>query len=586
MSYEDLYLTEYAKFSIYPQFMTHVREYPELLAYRDIMLKLSNVAEECVNDTTYDMRKKKVNLGQLLTLINMVLRDISDINSVFAILLLNPVSYVFSRCSKYFADYMLLFNAADDLRMTRENLIRIIKSSKDRKVTAECRNMLKEVDKVLTVLENDEYRDKVKLYSNPNVRYSSRNKDIPAVSILNEAADMRFWPTFSSQLKKYPELAQYEALLQEAKRTCEAYNQGVPSITFGRKFAKILLKYLNLCANIDAVAVLFVPVSVIFKPFIYLFDILMSALIESGEQMLAVNDLQILKVQIEENMKCTRNPKAIAEYKKLLKKADETIYRLNNDTNTEHQRERARLKTLKAMKTESYYDDADILIDDYTTERADVQAWDLISIFTPTLCRKYPEMKKYKSVAADCEKYFKNNDIKGTNGTIVLGKLNKLFNEILVHANDVVYIGSLLTANIPGIILTRIIKCISLNNAIDSGKQTLLKHKTTLENCKAKCKNGIEKAKIDKLIAKCDDAINKLENNTHDDHIRYQEQRRLNKIRQRDKKKADKQAMKDAKIAERKAKREQFGKKHVGNNNDQMNESTGYYEDSLMNIYF
>lgn len=193
------------------------------------------------------------------------------------------------------------------------------------------------------------------------------------------------------------------------------------------------------------------------------------------------------------------------------------------------------------------YDESTVLIDDILVERADVQAIDLINPFTPSLCEKYPEMNKYKKVASECEEYFKNNEVKGTKGNVVLGKLNYIFNEILTGVSDITFVTSIFSANIPAILLSRIIKVISMNNEVDSGKEILEKNKQSLKICRDNCKNENEKKKIDNLIKKCDKAINDLENNTHEDHEKWAEKKKKERLNAREEKIANRKKQKELK---------------------------------------
>ena len=399
---------------------------------------------------------------------------------------------------------------------------------------------------------------------------------------MSEKADFTIYAPFVKQVDKYPELAQYENLVKEAEMLCKHTNAGEQvSLPTFRKVSKVLLKLLNVSSDIGTICSI-----IVLSPIHYVLNRLCSWGFESIEQELAKRDLVNIKLKMKENMRLTTDKRSRAKYRDMIEKIDDNITRLENNDYEAHVRERAKItkdNKKKANKVNKKYAesadddyDAAILLDsNYYMERADVQAKDLVSPFTPSLCDKYPEMKKYKNVAMECEKYFKDNDIKGTNGNVVLGKLNKVFNEILITFSDVGYIVSILNANILGVFLSRIIKVISMNNEVDSGVVILNKNKESLIACKNKCKNPAEKAKIDKLIKQCDDAIEHLKNDTNEDHEKFKQQKQAKKLKEIEMKKANKLKAKEQKIANRKAKREQFGNKTKPNSN--MNESVEIY---------
>ena len=402
---------------------------------------------------------------------------------------------------------------------------------------------------------------------------------------ISEKADFTIYAPFRKQVDKYPELQQYENIIKDAEILCRQANAGEEvKLPLFRRVIKCLMKFLNFWSDLTTVSAI-----IALSPIYIILSRLCSWGLESAEQEMAKQDLIKLKIKLEENMRNATDKRTKHKFRDMIDKVDDCITRIDNNTFEEHERQRMKVasqnkkkasKVNKKYESGDLYDDVSILLDNYYTERADVQAIDLVSAFTPSLCDKYPEMKKYKSVAAECEEYFKSNDIKGTKGNVVLGKLNKAFNDMLIFMSDAGYLLSLLNANILGVFLTRIIKVISMNNEVDSGVVILNKNKDSLIACKNKCKSPAEKAKIDKLIKKCDDAIEHLKNDTNEDHEKYANEKRTKRLKEIEQKKALKLKKKEQRIADRKAKREQFGNK-TKPNKPVKESSYDYYTDDI-----
>lgn len=372
---------------------------------------------------------------------------------------------------------------------------------------------------------------------------------------LFEKADYSFLPHFKKQTEKYPELKKYQSVIEESEALLQSTGNTKNKRSVFEKLLRNVMKIMNAYMNLSSVTSI-----IMLQPLYYLISRICSFALEVSEQNLAVNDLKTMKVQLEENMNNAKDKQTKNKFKKMIKEIDNTIYRLQNDDVEEHTRQRNEEENKKKDIKEMYNDPLILLNNEYLVEKADVQVKDLISPFTPNLCNKYPEMNKYKNVASECEEYFKSNDIKGTKGNVLLGKLNRLFNEMLTTSSDIGYIASILSANIPGIILTRIIKILSMNNEVDSSKQILMKNKQSLQACREKCKNSNEIKKIDQLIRKCDSAINDLENNTNEDHEKWALKRKQEKINAAEAKKAKAQEEKRRKLDNKVNKNKQSNK--------------------------
>lgn len=350
---------------------------------------------------------------------------------------------------------------------------------------------------------------------------------------LTEKAEFSILPTFKRQVNKYPELREYEDLMEEIENNL---SPGVSKNirTAGSKLVISLSKCLNAMANVDSV------LSIAFlSPITYIVDRLLSYAMEAGRQHQSKNDIAKAKVILENQLHKTKDKRQKAKLKDLIAKCNKTLDHLENYDREEHieyqvDLQNTKYEKKKNKKLEKINESAILLNDcDVITEKMTAEVQETLGINITPLVNKYPELKKYNSVAQECDDFFKKKDMKN-GGIHILRKLNLLLNQLFVYSSDAVYIASLWTFNIPGILISRAVKLLSMMNDYEAAEEVMEKNIATLKTARSRTKNVNEQKKIDKLIAKCENSIKHLRNDGSEEHEQFDVERKKsikNKIR-------------------------------------------------------
>ena len=350
---------------------------------------------------------------------------------------------------------------------------------------------------------------------------------------LTEKAEFSILPTFKRQVNKYPELREYEDLMEEIENNL---SPGVSKNirTAGSKLVISLSKCLNAMANVDSV------LSIAFlSPITYIVDRLLSYAMEAGRQHQPKNDIAKAKVILENQLHKTKDKRQKAKLKDLIAKCNKTLDHLENYDREEHieyqvDLQNTKYEKKKNKKLEKINESAILLNDcDVITEKMTAEVQETLGINITPLVNKYPELKKYNSVAQECDDFFKKKDMKN-GGIHILRKLNLLLNQLFVYSSDAVYIASLWTFNIPGILISRAVKLLSMMNDYEAAEEVMEKNIATLKTARSRTKNVNEQKKIDKLIAKCENSIKHLRNDGSEEHEQFDVERKKsikNKIR-------------------------------------------------------
>lgn len=350
---------------------------------------------------------------------------------------------------------------------------------------------------------------------------------------LTEKAEFSILPTFKRQVNKYPELREYEDLMEEIENNL---SPGVSKNirTAGSKLVISLSKCLNAMANVDSV------LSIAFlSPITYIVDRLLSYAMEAGRQHQSKNDIAKAKVILENQLHKTKDKRQKAKLKDLIAKCNKTLDHLENYDREEHieyqvDLQNTKYEKKKNKKLEKINESAILLNDcDVITEKMTAEVQETLGINITPLVNKYPELKKYNSVAQECDNFFKKKDMKN-GGIHILRKLNLLLNQLFVYSSDAVYIASLWTFNIPGILISRAVKLLSMMNDYEAAEEVMEKNIATLKTARSRTKNVNEQKKIDKLIAKCENSIKHLRNDGSEEHEQFDVERKKsikNKIR-------------------------------------------------------
>ena len=350
---------------------------------------------------------------------------------------------------------------------------------------------------------------------------------------LTEKAEFSILPTFKRQVNKYPELREYEDLMEEIENNL---SPGVSKNirTAGSKLVISLSKCLNAMANVDSV------LSIAFlSPITYIVDRLLSYAMEAGRQHQSKNDIAKAKVILENQLHKTKDKRQKAKLKDLIAKCNKTLDHLENYDREEHieyqvDLQNTKYEKKKNKKLEKMNESAILLNDcDVITEKMTAEVQETLGINITPLVNKYPELKKYNSVAQECDDFFKKKDMKN-GGIHILRKLNLLLNQLFVYSSDAVYIASLWTFNIPGILISRAVKLLSMMNDYEAAEEVMEKNIATLKTARSRTKNVNEQKKIDKLIAKCENSIKHLRNDGSEEHEQFDVERKKsikNKIR-------------------------------------------------------
>ena len=147
---------------------------------------------------------------------------------------------------------------------------------------------------------------------------------------LTEKAEFSILPTFKRQVNKYPELREYEDLMEEIENNL---SPGVSKNirTAGSKLVISLSKCLNAMANVDSV------LSIAFlSPITYIVDRLLSYAMEAGRQHQSKNDIAKAKVILENQLHKTKDKRQKAKLKDLIAKCNKTLDHLENYDREEH----------------------------------------------------------------------------------------------------------------------------------------------------------------------------------------------------------------------------------------------------------
>lgn len=344
---------------------------------------------------------------------------------------------------------------------------------------------------------------------------------------MTEKAQFNILPSFRKQVDKYPELKEYEDLMKEIEENLSP--EASKNVrTASSKLIISLSKFINAVANVDSVCAI-----IGLNPIAYIVNRLCSYAMEAGRQYQSKNDLTKAKLMLENQLHKTKDKRQRAKYKDLIAKCNKTMDHLENYDREEHlrndldeQEQKADKKRRNKTKLEKINESA-ILLNDFeiVTEKMEADTQETLGINITPLVNKYPELKKYNSVAQECDEFFKNKDMK--NGSInVLRKLNLLLNQLFVYSSDAVYIASLWTFNIPGVLISRAVKLISMSNDFEAAESVMEKNIETLKTARARTKNPNEQKKIDKLISKCEDSIKHIRNDGSEEHQKFDEDRR------------------------------------------------------------
>jgi hypothetical protein len=360
--------------------------------------------------------------------------------------------------------------------------------------------------------------------------YSNNTDFDDEYGLVTEAAQFYVLPTFRKQATKYPEIKEYESLIIEIEKVLHDCDDRTKIRTMGSKILISIGKFLNAGESFSA---LFSVLTL--NPISYLIDKLLQYAIESWHQEEAKSHLNSAKKVLINHIKNngSLSDRQRAQMKDMVIRIDETIDHLDNYGEDEHVSTKIDRRFAKSLKNtfssranESVLSN-EVLLDEneLVTEAIGTSAKDMFLINITPLTKKYPELKKYEQTLAECNKYYKENDI-NNNGLKILTKLNLVLNQLLVYSSDALYIGSLLSFNIPGIIISRMTKVIFMMNSTDAGAEAMDKTIDKLKAARSRTNSQKDQAKIDKLIKQCQDTKKHLKRDGDEEHQKFDDERK------------------------------------------------------------